>query len=121
MRTKQDRDRDKQSDICSTIADIFQQVRKNHLTHSQYLERVVGRVWSLPAYKNLPAFRKSYIDGYHQALYNQFVGWGEFGGLDWRVLLDGQYLLSEDVPHGKWSECVPDGGRFFHKGTLDLW
>lgn len=59
-----------QNSIIERIKADFRQMIQFHKTHEWMLERL-SEQWNVPAYKALPAWRKSYIRGMYELLFFQ--------------------------------------------------
>jgi hypothetical protein len=102
-----------QGELARIMADIFSQARIYHLPFQEILELREKRVFQSYRWKRAPQRIKSYVLG----TWDVHFGYLYQHDLEWRVLLDGQHISGNDVPHDRWADVVPSGGRHFYKGT----
>jgi hypothetical protein len=83
------------------------------LTHERMMDRMAARVWTTHDYERLPGWAKSELDGFRAGLMAGI--WRDH--VEWRVELDGEMILSEDVPTGRWQDVGAGRGAFYWRAT----
>lgn len=103
------------------IYSAFSQACSYHLTHADLLDLLTRSVYSNYRYKRLPQRERAYLSGVsetlHAALHENRDIFGNSPLLEWRVLLDGEFVTPDNVPVGRWADVTSGGGRHFWRGT----
>src|SRR5688572_1195447 len=100
-------------DLCrckSTTLDIFSRARAFHLSHDRLLEERT-KMHAARTYQRLSTYERAYLRGMWDTLSD--VHWQT--AVEWRVQLDGKLIPGNDVPDGRWSDVVTDGGAHVYR------
>ena len=101
------------SALLAIAGDIFSQARIYHLSHDSIMELTRTRLYDDYRWKRAPRYIQSAVLAAHETHMSYLYRYD----LQWRVLLDGQYMSGDQVPHNRWADVVPEGGHFFYNGT----